>query len=123
MPWWRISRRSEQPSRRSLRPKTLRRTGNWRAAAGGDLHHRESALIAAVGAEPEQAIDAGKSRGVGERFRRKTLAALLLRQGGHQRHRVIGQRRGTNRVGAIFGAVASGESTEAGWIGCGIEPA
>ena len=43
-------------------------------------------------------------------LRRKTLRALRSRQRRDQRHRVIGQRRGAHRIGAIFGAVAAGES-------------
>ena len=89
----------------------------------GDLHHRKAALVGAVGAEPEQAVDAGKARRVGQRFRRKTLRALRSRQRRDQRHRVIGQRRGAHRVGAVFGAVAAGEGAEARRIRRGIEPA
>ena len=43
------------------RPKTLRRARNRHAAAAGDLHHCKPALVTAVGAEPKQAVDAGKA--------------------------------------------------------------
>src|SRR3954454_23864429 len=73
-------------------PKTLRRFRDRRAAAACDLHHRQSALVGAVGAETKQPIDAGKARRVGQRLRSKALRALL-RQRGDQGDRVIGQRR------------------------------
>ena len=119
MRWWRISRRKVHV----YAAKTLRRARDRRAAAGGDLHHRKAALVGAVGAESKQAVDAGKARRIGQRLRRKTLRALLLRQRRDQRHRVIGQRRGAHRIGAVFGAVAAGESAEARRIRRGIEPA
>ena len=40
-----------------------------------------------------------------------------------QRHRVIGERRGSHRLAAVFGAVAAGEAAEAGRIRRGIEAA
>src|SRR5215211_1178394 len=42
-----------------LRAKTLRRAGDRRAAAARHLHHGQPALIGTVGAETEQAVDAG----------------------------------------------------------------
>ena len=93
-----------------LSPKALRRSRNRRAAAARDPHHRKAALVGAVGAEAEQAVDAGKARRIGQRFRRKTLPALRSRQRGDQRDRVIGERCGTHGIGAVFGAVAAGES-------------
>src|ERR1700732_982485 len=47
-----------------LRPKTLRRAGDRDAAGRCHAHHREAALVGAVGTEPKQAIDAGKARRV-----------------------------------------------------------
>src|SRR5216683_5230286 len=47
-----------------LRPKTLWRAGDRDAAGRCHAHHREAALVGAVGAEPKQAIDAGKARRV-----------------------------------------------------------
>ena len=116
--WARCVRRGDERSR----PKALRRSRNRRAAAAGDLHHRKAALVGAVGAESKQAVDAGKARRVGQRFRRKTLRALL-RQRGDERDRVIGQRCGAHGVGAVFGAVAAGEGAKARRIRRGIEPA
>ena len=73
----------------TLRPKTLRRSRDRRAAAAGDLHHRKAALVGAVGAESEQAVDAGKAGRIGQRFRRKTLRALrsTARRPARPRHR------------------------------------
>ena len=64
-----------------------------------------------------------KPEGLVERLRRKTLRALLLRQRRDQRNRVIGQRCGAHRVGAVFGAIAAGEGAEARRIRRGIEAA
>src|SRR5207249_11151842 len=72
----RVTLRSTRATKK-LRPKALRRSRDRRAAAAGDLHHGKPTFIGAVGAESEQAVDAGKARRVGQRFRRKTLAALL----------------------------------------------
>ena len=116
--------------RRPFRPKTLRyapklfgEPATADAAAGGDLHHREAALVGAVGAESEQPVDAGEAGRIGQRLRRKTLRALRARQRGDQRHRVIGQRRRAHRLGAVFGAVAAGEGAKTGRIRRGIETA
>src|SRR3954447_14704184 len=43
------------------RAKTLRRAGSRRAAAARPLHHGGPALIGALGAEPEQTVDAGEA--------------------------------------------------------------
>ena len=42
----------------------------------GDPHHRKAALVGAVGAETEQAVDAGKAGWIGQHFGREALAAL-----------------------------------------------
>src|SRR4029079_5743796 len=107
----------------SLRAKTLRRTRDRDAAAGGNLHYREPALIAAVGAESEQPVDPGEAGRIGQRLRRKTWGALGARQGGDQRHRVIGQRRRAHRLGAVFGTVAAGEGTKTRRIRRSVETA
>src|SRR3954451_3823023 len=60
-------------SLRDLRPETLRRTRDRDAAAGRDFHDSETAFVGAVGAKAKQAVDAGKARRVGQRFRRKAL--------------------------------------------------
>ena len=43
------------------RAKTLRRTGNRHGSARSNAHDRQAALVGAVGAKSEQAIDPGKS--------------------------------------------------------------
>src|SRR6266576_7199759 len=108
---------------RASGPKTLRRTRDRLAAAGGHPHYREAALVGAIGAETKQPIDAGEAGGVSQRFRRKALSALGSRQRRDQRHRIIGQRRGSHRIGAEFGAVAAREAAKAGRIGRGVKPA
>src|SRR6202022_918368 len=60
----------------NLRAKTLRRTRDRGAAARGHLHDSQAAFVAAVGAETEQAVDAGESGRVGQHLGRKPLPAL-----------------------------------------------
>src|SRR5690242_16222451 len=117
MRWSRIWRRSE------LRSKALRRTRDSNAAALRHLHYREPALIGAVGAETEQAVDAGETRGVGEHVGREARGALRARERGNEGDGVIGQRRGADRLGAVFGAVAAREGAKTGRIGRGVEAA
>src|SRR5665213_4424262 len=72
--------KKRQPRFVALRPKTLRRTGHRHPATRGHAHHRKPALIGAVGAEPEQAVDAGKAGWIGQYLGRKPLLPLRSRQ-------------------------------------------
>ena len=59
---------------KSYAPKTLRRTGDRLTPPPvADAHHREAALVGAVGAEAKQPVDAGKARRIGQHFRREAL--------------------------------------------------
>src|ERR1700754_1333495 len=97
-----------------LSAETFRRAGNRPAAARFHPHDRKAAFVGAVGAETEQAVDAGKAGWVGQHFRRKPLAALRSRQCRDQCDRVIRQCRGAHRLGAVLRAVAACETAEAG---------
>ena len=46
------------------------------AAARSHPHDRKAALVGAVGAEAEQAVDAGEARRIGQHFRREALRRL-----------------------------------------------
>ena len=61
-----------------LRAKTLRRAGDRYAAARSDPHHREAAFVGAVGAEAEQAVDAGKAGWIGQHIGGEPLAPCVL---------------------------------------------
>ena len=45
---------------------------------GLDLHHREPALVGAVGAEPEQPVDPGESRRTGQHLLGEALRPWVL---------------------------------------------
>ncbi len=117
MRWWRIWRR------KSTAPKLFGEPATGTGAARADAHDRQAALVGAVGAEAKQAVDAGKARRVEQHVGLETLPALRSRQCGDQRHRVIGQRRGSHRLVAEFGAVAVRETSKARWIRRGVEAA
>ena len=104
------------PSKRRLRPapERLRRRADHLRARGRHAHHREPALVGAVGAEAEHAVDAGEARLVGQRLLGEARRALRLHQRGDERHRVIGERRGAHRVLPVARAIAARESAEAG---------
>src|SRR5262249_51954908 len=102
--------------------KTLRRARDRLAAAGGDPHHREPALVGAVGAETEQPVDAGKAGGAGERIRRELLARVPG-QRRDQRDRIIGERCRSHRLAAELGPIAGREGPEAGRVRRRIESA
>src|SRR4029077_18543938 len=51
---------------KTLRAKTLWRSRDRNAAAGGDTHHGEAPLVGAVGAEAEQPVDPGKAGWAGQ---------------------------------------------------------
>src|SRR3954453_19247861 len=75
-----------------LSAKALRRAGDRPAAARLHPHDGKAAFVGAVGAEPEQAVDAGEAGWIGQHLRRETLAALGSRQCRDQSYRIIGQR-------------------------------
>src|SRR6185312_752885 len=91
-------------------------SGRYRAKYGADPVRTATLAYDAV------ALVAALSKQGAQRFAPETLGALL-RQRGDERDRVIGQRCGAHRVGAVFGAVAAGEGAEARRIRRCIEPA
>ena len=78
--------------------------------------HREPALVGAVVAEAEQAVDAGKARRIGQDAGENRCVALGLHQRGDQRDGVVGERRGAHRFLLVAGAVALGEAAVTGAI-------
>jgi hypothetical protein len=109
--------------RRTLCPEGLRRARNRLAAAGADLHHRQAALIGAVGAKAKQPVDAGKTGRVGQDLGRVPLPALGFRKCCDQRNGVIGEGRGSDRFSPEPRAVAPREGAKARWIRRGINAA
>src|SRR5215470_3500868 len=94
----------------SIRPrKRLQRGADDLTAGGRYAQHREAALVGAVGAETEDAIDAGEARRVGQHLVGKALRPLRLHQRGDQRDRVVGERGSAHRIAAEAGAVPGGK--------------
>ena len=111
MRWSRISRLKV-----TSRLECFRRGADHLAAARRDAHHREAALVGAVGAEAEDAVDAGEARLIGQDLFGEALRALRLHQRGDQRDGVIGERRGAHRVLPVARAIARRKVAEAGRI-------
>src|SRR4051812_17415837 len=114
MRWWRISRLSAVTG--SVAESTW--CGGEHLRPGRrDAHDRQPALIGAVIAEPEYAVDAGKAGACCQRFFGKSLRAMRLHQRGHQRDGIIRERRRRHRILIEALAVARGEIPIAGGVG------
>src|SRR5215475_6663988 len=93
--------------------KALWRARDRHAAAGRNAHDREAALVAPVGTEAKQPVDAGKAGRIGQRVGRIALAGLRFRKRRDKSDRIVGQRRGSHRLGTEPGTIAAGEGAEA----------
>lgn len=112
--------------RRTLRPRAAKRLGRGADhLAGGraDPQDRQAALVRAIALEPENPINSGKARGIGENRFRKSLIALGLYEGRNERHGIIGERRGADRVLAEFRAVTGGKALVALGVRRGVPAA
>ena len=131
MPWWRIWRRksSSLPDARDAQTIRLSRESS-RGAGDRSAATACAATDPRITARPRSLVPSARNRnrpsmpakpdGLVSTSGEKRCAALGSRQRRDQRHRVIGQCRGAHRVAAEFGAVAAGETAEAGRIGRGI---
>src|SRR5260370_41501858 len=75
-----------------LRGRALERIGrraDHLGAVAADLDHRETALDDAIGTEPEDAVDAGKTTRIGQRGRCEGIAARLVGKDRGERRGVI----------------------------------
>src|SRR5450755_217166 len=76
----------------------FRRRADNLAARRRYSQHGEAALVGAVGAQAEHAVDPRVARSIGQHLFAEALRALRLHQRGDQRDRVIGERRRAHRL-------------------------
>ena len=124
MPSSPISRRNpRRPGQRNYAPKLF----------GEPATGTPPPLPTRMTASPRSLVPSGRKRnspsipakpeGLGQHLRREPLRALRSRQRRDQRDRVVGQRRGADRLAAVARAIAAREGAEAGRIGRRIETA
>ena len=95
------------------RLERLRRRTQHLTARGRNTQHGQASLIGAVGTEAEYAVDAGKTRGIGQRRLAETLRALRFHKSRDKGNRIVRERCGPDRILPVAGTVAAGKIAKA----------
>src|SRR5581483_51816 len=108
MRWWRTwPRDASRPRRERFRCRADHLTTRRRHP-----QNRKAALVGALRAETKNAVDARIARRIGKHLLAEPLGSLCFDERCHQRYRIIGKRRGADRVLAVARAVPCREITE-----------